>query len=173
MAAKKPSPGFTQDDYSVPGLPDYVIAELRYDSSVVVAPEGKFAAPTAAEPKANALNQILAGFSVKSFVSHFALPEKKLAARAKPVTAKDAKVSADFAHGGFVQIVVEKAKDAAKLAERLAKSDAVWQAYVAPRPVPAAMATGNAAGSRNFEPAQGYLDSAPNGIGAMGVWAAK
>ncbi len=172
-AKKPPSPGYTQDDFTVPELPDYVIAELRYDSSVVVAPEGKFTAPAAALPKANALNQILAAFAVKSFVSHFALPEKKLAARAKAVTGKDPKVSADFAHGGFVQIVVEKPKDAPKLAERLAKSDAVWQAYVAPRPVPAAMATGSAAGSRNFEPAQGYLHSAPNGIGAMEVWGAK
>src|SRR6266567_6463367 len=121
MAAKKPSPGFTKDDYSVPGLPDYVIAELRYDSSVVVAPEGKFAAPAAAEPKANALNQILGKFSIKSFVSHFALSEKKLAVRAKPVTGKDPKVSPEFAHGGFVQIVPEKDKDAPKLAEHLAK----------------------------------------------------
>src|SRR6266566_5007098 len=113
-AKKKESPGFTQHDYAAPGLPDYVIAELRYDSSVVVAPEGKFAAPAAAEPKANALNQILGKFSIKSFVSHFAL-----------------------------------------------------------RPVPAAMATGTDTGSRNFEPTQGYLDSAPNGIGAMGVWGTK
>jgi 3-oxoacyl-(acyl-carrier-protein) synthase len=86
------------------------------------------------------------------------------------ITAPDPKVTADFAHGGFVQIVPKDPKDVAKLAERLAKSNTVWQAYVAPRPVPAVMAIGNAAGSRNFEPAQGYLDSAPDGIGAMEVY---
>ena len=45
----------------------------------------------------------------------------------------------------------------------------VWKAYVAPRPVPA-MPAGSAAGSRNFEPSQGYLMHAPNGIGAAEVW---
>src|SRR5271166_5409708 len=30
--------------------------------------------------------------------------------------------------------------------------------------------TGSAAGSRNFEPAQGYLCDAPDGIGACAVW---
>jgi subtilisin family serine protease len=170
MATKKPSSGFVQDDYAVPKIPDYVIAELRYDSSVVIATGGKFAAAEAVAPKADALNKLLGAFSVKRCASHFALPEKKLAARAKAVTAPDAKVTADFAHAGFVQILLDKAADAVKLAERLAKSDAVWQAYVAPRPVPAAMAEGSAAGSRNFEPAQGYLDSAPDGIGAMAVW---
>jgi len=33
--------------------------------------------------------------------------------------------------------------------------------------------SGSAAGSRNFEPTQGYLHDAPSGIGAMSVWSAK
>jgi subtilisin family serine protease len=36
--------------------------------------------------------------------------------------------------------------------------------------VPAAVLSGAQVGSRNFEPSQGYLHSAPNGIGAMDVW---
>ena len=166
MATKKASPGFIQDDYDVPKIPDYVIAELRYDSSVVIATEGKFEAPAAAAAKADALNKILGAFSIKRFASHFDLPQKKLAARAKAVTAPDAKVNAEFAHGGFVQIVPEKSTDAVVVLDLSpfsarggpytfpqetadsysgstadsSQAAAVWQAYVAPRPVPAAMA---------------------------------
>lgn len=56
-----------------------------------------------------------------------------------------------------------------KIAKELNQKRAVWKAYVAPRPVPA-MPAGSAAGSRNFEPSQGYLYAPPNGIGAAGVW---
>jgi len=59
-------------------------------------------------------------------------------------------------------------RDAKKIAEELNRRDAVWQAFVAPRPVPAA--SGSAAGSRNFEPSQGYLYAPPDGIGAAAVW---
>jgi subtilisin family serine protease len=76
---------------------------------------------------------------------------------------------ADFVQSGFVQVVPRKGESAAKLAKDLSKANAVWSAFVAPRPVPAG-ATGTSAGSRNFEPAQGYLHSVPNGIGAAEVW---
>ena len=77
----------------------------------------------------------------------------------------------DFIQSGFVQVVPKKSSDAKKIARELNKKSAVWQAYVAPRPVPAAVASGSQAGSRNFEPSQGYLHSAPNGIGAIEAWA--
>jgi subtilisin family serine protease len=79
-------------------------------------------------------------------------------------------MDSDFIQSGFVQVVPQRAQDARRLAEALAGSDAVWKAHVAPRPVPAAVVNGSAAGSRNFEPAQGYLDSPPDGIGAAEVW---
>lgn len=169
MARKNPTNGFVHGDFAAPNTPDYVIAELRYDSRVVISPKERFVAPAAAEAKAADLNSLLAGFKVKRCAPQFDLSEKKLAVRAQPPAAR-AKVSADFAQSGFVQIVPENPKDCAKIAARLAKSDSVWKAYVAPRPVPAAIATGASANSRNFEPAQGYLHSAPNGIGAMEVW---
>jgi hypothetical protein len=172
MATKRKGPGFHSADYALPAAPDYVVAELRYDSSVVIAPKGrgKFAGPAAAEPKASALNEVLGAFDIKRIGSHFGVPEAKLAARATALTAKQPRVTADYAHAGFVQIVPRKPKDAARIAERLARSKSVWKAYVAPRPEPAAVNTGGSTGSRNFEPAQGYLHSAPNGIGAMHVW---
>ena len=75
----------------------------------------------------------------------------------------------EFIQSGFVQIVPKSGTDAKKIATALNKQKAVWQAYVAPRPEPA-MPAGSAAGSRNFEPSQGYLSDAPDGIGAQEVW---
>jgi subtilisin family serine protease len=76
----------------------------------------------------------------------------------------------DFIQSGFVQVVPKKSGDAAKIARALDKKGPVWKAFVAPRPVPAAVLNGSAAGSRNFEPSQGYLHAAPNGIGAIETW---
>jgi subtilisin family serine protease len=168
MAKKKTSAGYLTAATTKPSLPDYVIAELRYESGIAIA-GAKFTARAAAEAKASSLNAVLAGFNLTRVAPHFPLAEKKLALRAAPL-AKTATVSPDFAQSGFVQVVPKNPKDAAKIAARLAKSPSVWNAFVAPRPVPAAMATGNSTASRNFEPAQGYLCSAPNGIGAMEVW---
>jgi hypothetical protein len=75
----------------------------------------------------------------------------------------------DFIQSGFVQVVPKSGADAKKIATALKRQKAVWDAYVAPRPVPA-MPAGSAAGSRNFEPSQGYLCDAPDGIGAAAVW---
>jgi hypothetical protein len=80
------------------------------------------------------------------------------------------KMDATFIQSGFVQIVPKPGEDAGKIAKALRESkDTIWDAFVAPRPVPA-MPTGSDPGSRNFEPSQGYLYSAPNGIGAAQVW---
>jgi subtilisin family serine protease len=156
-------------EIAAPSTPDYVIAELRYDSGVVVTPDAIVAGPAQAEAKAAGLQTTLAAFDVKRVTPHFALPKAKLAARAEPAS-MHARVSADFAHAGFVQIVPRDPKDAARIAARLDRSKSVWNAYVAPRPIPAAMAIGTSGDSRNFEPAQGYLHAAPDGIDAMAVW---
>lgn len=169
MATSRKAPRDAPREIAAPSTPDYVIAELRYDSGIAITPEARFAAPAASEAKATGLHNVLAAFDVKRVTPHFALAKTKLAARAHPASMHK-KVSADFAHAGFVQIVPRNPKDVAKIAARLDRSSAVWNAYVAPRPIPAAMASGTSTGSRNFEPAQGYLHEAPDGIDAMAVW---
>ena len=169
MARRRKTPGFATTDYEYPQAPDYVIAELRYDSRVAVSGRGRLGAPAGAEPAVRTLHETLGAFDVKRVAPHFDLPERALAARATGLRAR-ARPTADYAQSGFVQIVPRNPKDAPRIAARLARAKPVWQAYVAPRPVPAAAPAGASATSRNFEPAQGYLHSAPNGIGAMEVW---
>ena len=86
---------------------------------------------------------------------------------AKVLDAKGA--DTEFKQSGFAQIVPKKSADAKKLADALNRDKAVWKAYVAPRPEPAGV-NGSAVGTRLFEPAQGYLYSAPDGVGAAVVW---
>jgi subtilisin family serine protease len=145
-----------------------VIAELKYESRVAVSKARGFQAPAAAEKQAKRLNEILASFDVKRVAPHFEMSGRQLAARTTAMP--PGKVTADYAQSGFAQIVLRNPKRAPALAARLKRAGAVWDAYVAPRPVPAAIATGPSGASRNFEPAQGYLHSAPSGIGAMDVW---
>jgi subtilisin family serine protease len=172
MATRKHSPGFIFGSYSSADIPDYVVAELRYDSGLVVSPTRGIAAPSAAaEAPARSLNKILAGFDLARVTPHFGLKEKVLATRAAAVASPQARVTADYAQSGFVQIVPKSAKDAKAIAARLQRAQAVWSAHVAPRPVPAGAAEGTSPDSRNFEPAQGYLHSPPNGIGAIEAWA--
>lgn len=174
MPNKKRDPrGYSQADYSLPKAPDYVIAELRYDSGIAVTRASGFRAAEASMPDATRLNDVLAGFDIQRVTPHFEVTQRVLADRASAITARRAKVSSEYVEGGFVQIVPKKSKDAPALARKLAKSESVWTAYVAPRPEPATINTGTSTGSRNFEPAQGYLHSAPNGIGAAHVWGAK
>ena len=86
---------------------------------------------------------------------------------AHPVLA-DQPVSAEFAHSGFAQVFPRRAGDAKDLARRLGRACAVWKASVSASPVPAgSVVSGKGSGSRNFESAQGYLHSGPNGLGAL------
>jgi len=176
---KQTKQGYVSSEFEVPDVPDYVIVELKYESPVAFSAAG-FAAPAAAEPQASALNRVLAKYDIASLRSHFGKRGKEVRARVEvagtfPAAARAADfakrgLDADFIQSGFVQIVPKKSGDAPKLARELKRQGAVWQAYVAPRPVPA-MPAGSTAGSRNFEPAQGYLHAAPNGIGAIEAWA--
>ncbi|HJQ59255.1 MAG TPA: hypothetical protein VJ890_20280, partial [Vineibacter sp.] len=170
--------GFISASYETPDIPDYVVAELRYDRPVAFT-TAAFAAPAAGADDASRLNNVLSRFDIASVRSQFgmkvadvrdrlelaaALPEDP---SARMLNAKGA--DAAFRQSGFVQIVPKRSGDAKKLADALNKDKAVWQAYVAPRPVPAGL-SGSAAGTRLFEPAQAYLYSAPVGIGATDVW---
>lgn len=169
--------GYVSTIFETPDVQDYVVVELKYESPVAFAARG-FAAPAAAEPQASALNRVLSKFDVAEVRSHFGKKTSEVRARvevagtlpAAPAARAFAKRGLDtnFIQSGFAQIIPKKGADAAKIAKELTRQDAVWNAYVAPRPVPAV--AGSAAGSRNFEAAQGYLSAAPDGIGAQEVW---
>lgn len=176
--AKKSAARSVLPSYELPDVPDYVVVELKYEAPVTFSPSA-FAAPAVGEAAASSLNSILSKFDIQTLRSHFGLPDSTIAARVTPAAvlpeAPTAKalgkkgLGTEFIQSGFIQVQLKSNKDAAKLATALKKADSVWNAYVAPRPVPAG-ASGSDAGSRNFEPSQGYLHSAPNGVGAMGVW---
>ena len=172
MATKKDkSEGFTAETFSSLKTPDYVVIELRYNSQLAAAPSGVFEAPTTKQKDAHSLNTVLGNFKLKSVSSHFGMSAKMMSVRATNAPRSlNVKVSAEFAQAGFIRVVPKNSKDCEKLTMKLEKAKSVWKAYVAPKPVPAAMATGASKATRNFEPAQGYLHSAPNGIGAMEVW---
>ena len=173
MAAKLAqvsSAGFVNSGIAEPKGPDYIIVEMRHDSRVAYSPAG-FSAAADVEPAATELNRILESFNVKSVGSLFGMRERQIRQRVTAAPASlDVAVSADFAQSGFMQILPRRDQDAANLAKQLDKVDTVWKAVIAPRPVPAAAPAGTSTVSRNFEPAQGYLDSPPNGIGAIESW---
>jgi len=170
--------GFIPTKFEAPDIPDYVVVELRYESPVAFS-ASKFTAPAAAEPHAETLNSVLAKYDIASMRSHFGLKSSAIHARVevaatlppepdpKKFVAKG--MDTEFIHSGFVQVVPKNSRDAKKIARELNQKKEVWKAYVAPRPVPA-MPAGSAAGSRIFEPSQGYLYVPPNGIGAAEVW---
>lgn len=170
--------GFTGAEFKEPDTPDYVVAELRYESPVAYT-TSRFAAPAAGANQASRLNNLLARFDIASMRSQFGFKAAQVRSRlglaaalpaqpsAKLLDAKGA--DAEFRQSGFAQIVPKRSQDCKRLAAALSKDKSVWTAYVAPRPVPAGL-SGSAAGTRLFEPAQGYLYSPPVGIGAADVW---
>jgi hypothetical protein len=171
--------GFVSTATDTSNIPDYVVVELRYESPVAFS-ASRFSAPAAAAPQADSLNNVLAKFDIKTLRSHFSVPASAIRSRvevaatlpAEPEPKRFAKKGMDteFIQSGFVQVVPKKSSDAAKIARELNRKGPVWQAFVAPRPVPAAVLTGSQAGTRNFEPSQGYLHAVPDGIGAIEVW---
>jgi subtilisin family serine protease len=175
---QKTKAGFIPAEISASDIPDYVVVELRYEAPVAFS-AAKFAAPAAAAPQAESLNSILAKFDIATMRSHFGLPASTVRSRIEvagtlppePDPKKFAKrgMDTEFIESGFVQVVPKASADAKKIAKALNNQKSVWKAYVAPRPLPA-MPAGSASGSRNFEPSQGYLHDAPNGIGAEEAW---
>lgn len=173
--ARKTKAGLVAAEIPAADVPDYVVVELRYEAPVAFT-ASRFAAPAAAEPQADSLNNILARFDIASMRSQFQLPAAAIRSRVEvaarlppePDPARFARrgMDTEFIQSSFVQVVPKKSGDAKKIATAFNRQKSVWKAYVAPRPVPAMPA----AGSRNFEPAQGYLSDAPNGIGAQEVW---
>jgi subtilisin family serine protease len=170
--------GFASGTFETPGIQDYVVAELRYESPVAYT-RSRFAAPAAGAGDADRLNQVLEKFDIKEIHSQFGFPATEVRRRIPLASALpdepsasvlDAKgADAEFRQSGFVQIIPKRGQDSKRLAAALNRERAVWKAYVAPRPVPAGV-SGSGAGTRLFEPAQGYLYSPPVGIGAADVW---
>ncbi len=170
--------GFTISAFEAPDIPDYVVAELRYESPIVYT-RARFAAPAVAAGQADRLNQLLGKFDIAGIRSQFGFAAAEVRKRidlaealppnpsANILKAKGA--DAQFRQSGFVQIIPKRRQDCKKLAAALKREKSVWQSYVAPRPVPAGL-SGSASGTRLFEPAQGYLYSPPVGIGAADVW---
>ncbi len=193
------SPPRSPAEYAAPNVADYVICELSYDSQVALGPKVKaFVGPARAARIRDGLNKLIDRFNFKQVAPLFGsvLKKKDFERRTKASVAPSAMCAPDakFALAGFVAIVPEDPSDCREVVERLSLTSGVWKAYLAPRPVPAAKASrqktkhvpkvkgcgaagrgesprGPAAGSRNFEPAQGYLCDAPDGIGASGIWA--
>lgn len=182
----KRAKGFATDDYSAATskLPDYVVVELKYQSRVAFAPSLEaFGGASEVEPDVSSINSILEKFDLKECRPHFSLKKKELDVRvaAAPALALGP-VDSNFALAGFVQIVPKREVDCKKLVDQLSKHPSVWKATLAPRPVPAAKvkakpkkasASSAIGSSPNFEPAQGYLHDAPDGIGAMAAWPLK
>jgi subtilisin family serine protease len=171
--------GFVSTDVDTSEIPDYVVVELRYESPVAYT-RSRFAAPAAAAPQSEALNGVLEKYDIKAMRSHFGLPSATVKSRIEvastlppepdPKKFRKKGMDTEFIQSGFVQVIPKKSGDAPKIARELNQKKAVWKAFVAPRPVPAVVLNGSQAGSRNFEPSQGYLHAAPNGIGAIEVW---
>ena len=157
-------------EIAAPSTPDYVIAELRYDSGVVITPDARFAAPAQAETKAAGLHDTLAAFDVKRVTPHFAMPKTKLAARARARV--DARQGERRFRAGRIRADRAPQSEGCGEDRRAARSlEARCGTRTSRRArFPAAMATGASTDSRNFEPAQGYLHVAPDGIDAMAVW---
>lgn len=176
-AAQKAA-GFVVGNFDQRQIPDYVVAELKYEAPVGIR-AAAFAGPAAAAQATESLNALLARFDIASVRSQFGMKTSEVGERIaiaatlpesptkRMLAARGA--GAEFQQSGFVQIVPKRKEDVKKLAEALHKHPQIWQAYVAPRPVPAGV-SGAAAGSRLFEPTQTYLASPPHGIGACEVW---
>ena len=140
--------GFVSAEFEAPDIPDYVVVELRYESPVAFS-TSRFGAPAAAAAQADALNNVLAKYDIRTLRSQFGLPLSAVKSRIEvaatlpkePEPKKFAKKGMDteFIESGFVQVVPKKGGDARKIARELNRKGPVWKAYVAPRPVPAAV----------------------------------
>ncbi len=168
----QPTPGYSSGEYSLPNTRDYVVAELRYDSGIALLPSVETLTSAAVNTRnRNELNEILSGFSVKRVEPLFPLGNDEYDRRAEEaLPASMPAPDSEFALAGFVRIELRNPRLSGELVDQLKQAPGVWNAYLAPRPEPANMPTGATRGSRNFEPAQGYLYDPPDGIGACAAW---
>src|SRR5215510_9313408 len=72
--------GFTIEPFETPDTPDYVVAELRYESPVAYT-RSHFVAPAAGANQANRLNDVLDKFDIASVRSQFGFPATDVRSR--------------------------------------------------------------------------------------------
>jgi subtilisin family serine protease len=173
-----------------PGWQPSVVVELRYEAPVAMG-QGKFVGKESGREAADRLNAALDGLQVAEVRPSFAIKprmlgkimsiasalpkEPKAAAVEKRIEDADASISSDvFFKGNFARVILKSSAKAREVAARLKRYDAVWDAYVAPVPQPPVyLQPPDIAGTGspfNIEPTQGYLYSAPDGVGACDVW---
>ena len=124
--------GFVSTRFAEPDVPDYVVAELRYESPVAFT-TSRFVAPAAAAPQADSLNTVLARFDIAAVRSHFAMPSQAIRARVEvaatlppePDPSRYAKrgMDTEFKQSGFVQIVPKAGQDAKRIANELNREE--------------------------------------------------
>ncbi len=192
MAKKKKRRTYRLAEFPAPAkFRDSVVVELRYEAPLAVADTGFTGIGDEGQKQAEKLNETLSDFDVADVRQQFDMTKRALgnsirvaaalpsAPSAKAVTRKvksvDKKKTApeDFFKSNFVQVVPKRGRDARELAGRLKRLSSVWDAHVAPHPVPPLYVQPPdiaGAGPFNLEPTQGYLYSAPDGVSAMDVW---
>src|SRR6185295_7789731 len=79
-ARKTERRGFTKGVFHTPDIPDYVVAELRYESPVVYT-RSRFAASAEAKSEAEGLNQVLSRFEIAAIRNHFGFAAKEVRQR--------------------------------------------------------------------------------------------
>lgn len=172
------------------GLQKSIVVEFRYETPVTAA-QGRFVGKEAGEAMADQLNGLIDGMSALAVLPSFiakpkmirdalsfasSLPKELKAANVgkRLLRAASALSPEAFFKSNFARVVLKDDVDAHEAAKRLKRQDSVWDAYVAPIPQPPIyFQPPDIAGTGepfNIEPTQGYLYSAPNGVGACDIW---
>lgn len=112
--------GYVSTRFEMPDVPDYVLVELRYESAVAFT-ASKFAAPAAAAPQADSLNNVLAKYDIKSVRSHFGLKAPQIRARVEiaatlppepdPKKFAHKGMDTEFIQSGFVQVIPKSSRE--------------------------------------------------------------
>jgi subtilisin family serine protease len=176
-----------------PGFQESIVVELRYEAPVAAAKD-RFVGLGEGATVADRLNEVLDQKDVAEIRPSFmlkplmvkaslnlsaALPAAPTAAAVSTriERAKDALAPESFFKSNFARVILKKKGDAEELAQRFKRHDAVWDAYIAPVPEPPIYFrppdVPEGLEPFNLEPTQGYLYSAPDGIGACDVWDQK
>lgn len=144
----------------------YLIVELRHDSRITLEDE-RFVGPKEKADECAKLNQCLERARARKVAGHFPLGPKAFRRRAfeAPASLNQA-VDSEFAMAGFVEIHPGDPSECERLVERFRALDSVWMAYVQG----ASRSAGVNTLSISLERVQGYLDSAPAGLGLKDAW---
>ena len=145
--------GFVSTEIETPDVPDYVVVELRYESPVAYQPlevlrsRRRRAAGRNPEQRAGEIRHQDAALPLRSSARRSIKERVEVAAtlppEPSPGSSRRRGMDTDFIQSGFVQVVPKKSSDAPKIARELNQKKAVWKAFVAPRPVPAAVLEGS------------------------------